>query len=370
MLHANNSLYIIKKEPPPSPTSKDSILFMQKKRKAQGEEDDIPSQKKKRVVVNDNNTTYYNDDEVVINSNRPCVNLVPIERLESNTIISSAFGINLFLEPTTVLRYCLYWISQYSNSVIKPEYWFNDIITNILTRPIAIELVSDIGFPAITDKLIRYRYLFSFIGSPLHSVPTVIFETQMNDAFFYALSYFEEEDNKCFQYANNGGLRGEVHLSLFNYNHILDLFFEPSFIIVTCFAVAVPYLLHGSIHNIIHPKDSKTLKKQAYIALKNEIYYHNTPIIDRMIESINFTEDDSIKCLNKANPFYESNLLRLKHDLTRLKKILELYVNDIDKVKMELLQFWSEKASFCSYLKKERLEFVKNKYCQKYDACM
>jgi hypothetical protein len=72
---------------------------------------------------------------------------------------------------------------------------------------------------------------------------------------------------------------------------------------------------------------------------------------------------DAFRCLNKANPFYESNLLRFKHDLIRLKTIMEGFINDVYKTKEELLQLWSEKATFCSLLKKERLEYVINKYC-------
>lgn len=333
----------------------------------------LPEESKTTIIESVKTQGYYNDNEIVINSNAPCVSAITMDQLISNVIVSSAFGMNLFLEPSTVMTYCLYQLSQYSNSTIKQEFWFYELITNLLNKPIGVELISDIGFPAITDNLLRYRYLFSFIGSDLNRVPTVIFETQKNDAFFYALSYFEHPDNKCFHNENNGGLRGEIHLSSFNYNHILDHFFEPSFIIITCFVIAIPYLLHGSVHNIIRPKKPQIHKKESYVQLKNELYHHYIPTIEKMVHSIDFESDKEkpsreqpFKCLNRASPFYESNLLRLKHDMIRLKTIMEGYINeiyDVTKMKQALLQLWTEKATFCSFLKKERLEFVLNKYC-------
>jgi hypothetical protein len=377
-------MYKVKREGQyPLETEDDEIIAHQRRRKVKRERDyenhdgevnvfqpkkkpktTVSPMVKKKTTDNASATAacYYNDEEIVVNSNAPCTSAISNDTMVSNIIVSSAFGINLYLEAPTVMRYCLYWLSQYSNSTIKQEFWFYEMITTLIDNPVGIELISDIGFPAITDTLLRYRYLFSFMGSDMNRVPTVIFESQKNDAFFYALSYFEDPDNKCFLEANNGGLRGEISLSRFNYNHILDHFFEPSFIIITCFAIAVPYLIHASIRNIIRPKKPQTHKKKTYIQLKSELYHQFVPTIDKMIQSVAMN-GDAFRCLNKANPFYESNLLRFKHDLIRLKTIMEGFINDVYKTKEELLQLWSEKATFCSLLKKERLEYVINKYC-------
>jgi hypothetical protein len=320
-------------------------------------------------------------DSIIVKSNKPVPNLITNDQFKENILASTGLGWNMYLDARTVFQYCLYWMSQYSNSTIKSEWWFNELIEGILHNPIRIELLSDLGYPSMGDKIaIQYRHLYTFAGSDMHRLPLRIFVSQKNDALFEALNHLTNPVNKCFLYYNNAGLRGEIHLSLFKYVHILNYFFEPSFIVITCFVIYICHLLYSTIENIIHPpKTMNQTQNKEFIRLRNELYQRYIPNIKRIINAIEVTSSNGNKvekgeelgdfkpivfeCLNKNNEFHKENDKRLRHDLVQLKNILETYITDNPfDMKLRLLKFWEEKAAYCDKMKLERLKFVLNKY--------
>jgi hypothetical protein len=331
-------------------------------------------------------------DSIIVNSSRPIPNLVNIQHFGKNIKATMGLAENLYLYPISVEYYCLYSISQYSNSTIKQRWWFCEMLQGILSNPLRLEIISDLGYPTHLDQLLRYRHLITFVGSDLNRIPTALFEDQLNDAFLYALGHLMLPKNKCFMYANNSGLRGEVEMGMFSYTHILNYFFEPSFIIITLCKLYICALTQTVPHNVLRPKNEKTTLKRGYVQLKNELLQQFIPVIQDVVQCLDFplssstspppsktaatvvgnngkhpysiTDDDGVfRCLDKNNEFYEENVQRLKHDLIRLKAILENYVHDHQQTKKDILNLWSEKANFCwCELSPKRKEFVYNKY--------
>jgi hypothetical protein len=291
------------------------------------------------------------------------------ERLIDNFVIVSAMAINLYLEPTTVMNYCLYWTSQYSNNTLKREWWFNDLIKGIISRPVSLSLLSDLSYPTIKDQYIEYRYLFSFIGTPLNRVPLTIFASQRNSALMYSMEHIIHPDNQCFLQSSNGGLRGEASIDLFKYNFILEFFFEPSFIIITCFNIVLPILVHSTVEQVTKKLEKSRLKltKKVKSQLQLQLYTYFIPYIEKLIKSIDVVGGNGdrvihIGCFNRSHVFHKENLLRFKQDMVYLKNIVEDNLTDLIKMKIELNQFWSDKASFCSKMKEERLKYIMTQY--------
>jgi len=250
------------------------------------------------------------------------------KRYKINLYFMTKFGCYLYLDPKNVLEITNYLITQYSNFSLDESFWFYDLIKGILNNQIDIRIMADHGLANSFDQKLTYLLLLKIFGSDRHQIPVVYFFSKSNKEIKFFTYYIMNPDNKCFLNSNTAGLRGEIELSFFKYNQILDYFFEPSFIIISLFDQYLNYLSETTLAN----------SDMDYIH-----YFNNAK---KSIEILDDIEYNKLKCLNSFNSNYKIKLQILKNDLTELSNILNSSICFKD-IRTGVRKLWSKKATFC-----------------------
>lgn len=309
-----------------------------------------------------------------------------------NIIATIQLASYLYLDSTTIIQYGLYWLGEYNNRRLKEHEYFNDMINGILKYKPYIEINGHFGLSYTTDTDARHCLLLKFVGSYLHSIPHAHFtlrdksglnKDRENAAILKGFSYIINPHNRCFLASSTAGLKSEFSLTHFIYDTLLEEFFEPSFIIYTCYLLLIKYLnnimkLHlfrGKRVNKKTVEDIELELKQLNIYLmKNhikplkEFFDSNMEYIQRYIRMNNNIYDDDDKddqddqyendikrdvsliqcdCFDKNDPRIHQRMKRLTIDLFMIKTVIEENYTDMIEMEKQISLLWSNKSAYC-----------------------
>lgn len=280
----------------------------------------------------------------------------------------------LYLDATTVIQYCFYWLGEYSNREIPPHLLFNDILHGVLYNLPILEVSGQYGLKYRLDSNDSYALLLRFVGSDLHRVPHVHF-TRRNDfsnpdrenaAVLEGFAYMLNARNKCFLNVYAPGVRADLQADNFVYNTVLEEFFEPSFIILTCFLLALNYQAKSFLYNLmVGRRVSKKLVAEIDLELmqkRMEIIETSLSVIQTFVDR--HTEEevegdettsagvdtrsvvrDCIDVNDKNGPLKRS---RLVYDLACILVCVKENRHDLNRMRECIATKWHEKVAYCA----------------------
>lgn len=264
-----------------------------------------------------------------------------LECKKENALVASFLAMNLLLNPRNVFSTSLYWISQYVNYEEKNQiHWFTDHIYKLLKHPVDFNLTSTRGISDFHSKEVKHNILLHTIGSDLHKIPTEYFIVQSNESLLRCLIYLIDPTKECFLINRSHGLKGELELSSFVYNRVMNFFYEPSFFIITSYLIYCCQLFYNSNG-------------------KDIVDY--MPILDEIVEPLKL--EFEIGCLSERNTNYERKRVDLLSDMKALSDIFRDNAYDTEAIIRELGKLWEERATHCFRIANVRyLELHKQLY--------
>lgn len=151
--------------------------------------------------------------------------------------ITNYFGHYIFNTPYNVLLISDTILSNYHNDPNGNHItWFTDLINQILSNPIELEINSFYGMASNTSNKEKMVLFLRFIGSKsLCLIPVEIFLIYNIHNIHLLLSYFINHENNCFLDTMGVGFQGEFFLKSFKYDDILNENFNPIFYIITLY---------------------------------------------------------------------------------------------------------------------------------------
>ena len=202
----------------------------------------------------------------------------------NNINVSCQLGSYLYLDATTILQYCYYWVGEYSNRTLTESEWFPDILDGILKNLPTIEISGQYGLKYTKDNNATYCNLFKFVGTDLHRIPHAHFiarkdfsiSDRENAPVLKGFAYILNALNKCFLTTYAPGLKSEFLVDNFIYNTIMEEFFEPSFIILTCFMQLLQYINNSFLYNLCV---NKTINKDDVEYIKLDLHQKKIDIL-------------------------------------------------------------------------------------------
>lgn len=281
----------------------------------------------------------------------------------------------LYLDADTVLQYTYYWLGEYGNNNIPREMLFNNMIEGILSYLPCIEIHGQYGLKYTSDRTDSYTMLLRFAGSELHSVPHAHFISRNNfsnpdrenASLLKGFAYIINPHNRCFMSTYTPGLRSEFAIDQFIYNTVLEEFFEPSFLVITCYMHNVRYINNQLAYNLFAGKQvTKKLFDQLQLQLtqkKMELVGKSIIVLEQFIEK-HTTEGDIIAdgcCIDVNDEYVKEKMARLLYDLITLVLILKDNIHHIDTMQTKVDALWLEKSNYCAAQMGARAEKIFNK---------
>lgn len=224
----------------------------------------------------------------------------------------------LLLFPENILNITLYWLSQYNNYLLvnKEEECFNDFITGLLLKKPKLTINVSEGLAHYRNDSMGLVSLIHFVGGASHDVPLEYFIYQNQVTLIDSLSRLTQSSEKYFLRRNLSGLEGELSLSGFRYDHILEYFYEPSFIIITA------YLLNMLLLRKITSGMDWLVRHNYSILAINE---------DNLSKASCLSDEERLKCMAR--------------DLRTLRNAINK--SDINDAIERCTELWREKATYC-----------------------
>ncbi len=313
---------------------------------------------------------------------------IETEIFVSNVDKACQIGSLLYLNPTTVLQFVDYWWSEWNNALRPSQEWFDDIVEGILFNPPVIEIHGQFGLRYEADNNAAYALLLKVMGSELHRVPHVHFITRNNQdtrdrenpALIKALAYILNAENKCFLHTHAPGLKSQLQATTYLYDTILEEFFEPSFIIMTCYLTFINYLNRNLVYNVLNGQTKMTKKKHSFIQL--DVYQHKIELLKRSIQPLEkfieiheslfqqqppVDDDDDVSSLTECQK--DEIIRKMKvykcidyNDNTRVEKVKRLAIDlgaivmiikeglhsNYQSIQPRIKALWSKKMAYCT----------------------
>lgn len=247
--------------------------------------------------------------------------IVKKDIITNNLNYTIALGSHLFLHPVNVIVISNFILGSYcndqgNNNSLK---WFDEMITNILTNPVQFKISGYFGMATNYSKKEKAVLFIKLFGNTLSEVSLEQFLKYSIPRIHEFIQYLIRPENKCFLQINNEGLKGNFFFEFFQYNHLLNDLFEPSFIIITLYRRYIELTIP-----IFKGEESPTINE-----IRNLSHILDHFLMNQKLEP-SFSEEKKIKITN--------DLKKLYHILTD-SNALNIYVN--------LTKLWEEKASEC-----------------------
>lgn len=314
---------------------------------------------------------------------------VSLALFKQNIISISQLASYLYLDATTVIQYCFYWLGEYNNREIASHLLFNDLLRGILYNPPLIEVTGHYGLKYKLDGRSSYCLLLRFIGSDLHRIPHVHFTQRgtssnpdrENAALLKGFAYITNPLNKCFLSVSGAGMKAELQADGFVYNTVMEEFFEPSFIIMTCILLALNYQGKSFLYNLmVGKKVSRRLVNEIDLEMTQkriELIQTSLSVLEEYIEA--HTEDDvadsrkgeeegddeprrvnrRVKkeedgiayvrdCIDINDERGHLKRSRLVYDLVSIVVAIKENVHDLNRMHQCVAQKWLEKSNYCA----------------------
>ncbi len=308
---------------------------------------------------------------------------IPVNLFKQNVIAVSQLASYLYLDATTVIQYCFYWLGEYNNREIASHLLFNNLIHGILHNLPILEVSGQYGLKYKLDSNSSYCLLLRFAGSDLHRVPHVHFTQRgassnpdrENPALLKGFAYMINPLNKCFLNVYAPGMRAELQADNFIYNTILEEFFEPSFIIMTCFLLALNYQGKSFLYNLmVGKKVNKKVVRDIDFDMtqkRMDIIQTSLIVLQEFVDKNSVDDEDyregiiemnGVKkskakvvavsqdrdCIDQNDKTGYNKRSRLVYDLVSLISIIRGNIHHLDRMYEAVALKWLEKSNYCA----------------------
>ena len=295
---------------------------------------------------------------------------------KQNIVVAAQLAAYLYLDATTVIQYCFYWLGEYNNKEVPSDLLFNDLINGVLYHPPVLEIAGQYGLKYKLDNHSSYSLLLRFAGSELHRVPHVHFTQRgtvsspdrENAPLLKGLAYVLNPRNRCFLNVSGPGMPADLQLDHFIYNTVLEEFYEPSFIILTCFMLTLNYQRKSFLYNIVA---GKKVNKRVVTEIELELGQKRIDLIQTSLSvleayvdaNLHNTEEDEESgrtkqsimtsslvrdCIDPMDTDGTIKRTRLVYDLVALIVVMRQHRNDIEQLYASVAEQWLEKAKYCA----------------------
>jgi len=238
------------------------------------------------------------------------------QRLAASCLLGSHL-----LYPEFIHDIVLYWLDNYSNytDVGREEDMFNELVRQLLVQKPQLKLHAGEGMIHRSCNTYFYPSYVQLLGNGKHAWPMEYSESRWQVSFTEALKLLTQPHLEAFAAPVTAGVTGELELSGFVHNALLEFFYEPSFVLVTA------YMLH----------------LQALIAVTGA----REPIdwLPRHYHSLKAIDEAALGeacCLSD-----KGRLDAMRQELRALHDVLNTPL--LQKALAGVQALWSEKATYC-----------------------
>lgn len=362
-------------------------LFMKKVKRPSELIDDQKTKKKARtddysIVIVDNEQDIDRERRKQLSAQRTIrwnthFQSIPINLFKQNILAVCQLASYLYLDATTVIQYCFYWLGEYNNREVPSHLLFNDIIHGILNNLPIIEVSGQYGLKYKLDSNSSYCLLLRFVGSDLHRVPHVHFTQRNassnpdreNPALLKGFAYVTNPLNRCFLNVYAPGMRAELQADNFIYNTVLEEFFEPSFIVMTCFLLALNYQGKSFLYNLmVGKKVSRKIVNEIDLEItqkRMDIIQTSLLVLQEYVDKNSCDDsdedDDSVRtkgkvsttvnerdCIDPNDKMGYIKRSRLVYDMVTIIVIIKQNIHHLDRMYMAIAEKWLEKSNYCA----------------------
>lgn len=225
--------------------------------------------------------------------------------------------------PESIVNIVRYWMTNYTDFTLeepKEEDFFLSLVGGLLENPMRLEISASESLAMRRSTQVKYQAILQFVGSPYHRIPLAYFASSFQFSLFNILSSLTEPEKRCWRQRSAPGLDGEIHLSAFYFDPLLNEYYDPFLYVVTAY-----YL---NMTNLTNPAITGCREKEDWLP--------------RHFHSLRALREDALERIN-CFPNNRDRTLRLREDLRLLKKLLEM--DDIYKAIENCSQLFEERAS-------------------------
>lgn len=225
--------------------------------------------------------------------------------------------------PESIVNIVRYWMANYTDFTLedpKEEDFFLSLVGGLLENPMRLELSASESLAMRRSTQVKYQAILQFVGTPYHRIPLAYFASSFQFPLFNLLSSLSEPEKRCFQQRSAPGLDGEIHLSAFYFDPLLNEYYDPYLYII------VAYYLN--MINLTNPVITGCREKEDWLPR----HFHS-------LRALNEEALERITCF----PNRKDKTLKLREDLRLLRKALEL--DDIYKAIENCQHLFHERAS-------------------------
>lgn len=242
----------------------------------------------------------------------------------------------LFLQPEYILVIVSQLMKTYPGEYFScstiPSEWFKDLVKSILFEPLKFEITGFKGVAShqsINHKIVLTLRLF---GTGLHSILLESLldysKKQKEPAMIHKiLTEFIEYRRNCFRMIITQSLDGEIRMTHFCYNHILEYLFRPELFIIASFRIFMIAAFKQAT------QDNKTENLRSYLS-------GTLSFLEPLLSPEN-QENTKINVQGENNEQWN----RTRYALLSLKRIVCDNTNDIREIFQSVQYLWSEQAS-------------------------
>ena len=168
---------------------------------------------------------------------------------------------------------------------------------------------------------VKYQAILQFVGTPYHRIPLAYFATNSDFALFTLLGELTSVEENIFAQRSAPGLDGELHMSSFHYDLLLNEYYDPFLFVIVAF-----YL---NMTSLVNPSISRCRTKEDWLPRH---FYSLRALNEEALEGINCFPRDS-----------HGKAVQLKEDLTKLYSLLA--VDDIHQAIQSCANLFEERAT-------------------------
>ena len=300
---------------------------------------------------------------------------LPSTQFRGNVVTVCQLASLLYLDATTVVQSCFYWLGEYNNAKLPNEELFGDLVSGLLNTLPVVEIYGQYGLKYTQDMNASYCLSLRFAGTDLHRIPHAHYTKRdgcsnpdrENAALLKGFAYLTNPQNQCFLTSYVPGLRSELAVDNFVYNTVLEEFFEPSFLVLTCFMLNIRYIHNSFIYNLTA---GKQVSKKMFNEIQLELAQKKLHLIKKQIHALSEFIDrhndaksatEATCCIDCNDGGYEVKMQRLLYDLVNIVVTVNRHCQHFETLQRKIDALWLEKANYCATEMARRTEHILNK---------
>ena len=143
-----------------------------------------------------------------------------------------------------------YWMANYTDFTLlqpKEEDFFLSLVAGLLENPVRLEISASESLAMRHSTQVKYQAILQFVGTPYHRIPMAYFATNYDFQIFRLMASLTSAEKNCFLQRSAPGLDGEIHMSSFYYDPLLNQYYDPVLFIIVAFYLHMTALVNPSI---------------------------------------------------------------------------------------------------------------------------